>query len=64
MDVFKLTPNSVKLMRPSLGEFVKGGRQEFLALADKVLGLVQQGKLKVRWSDVVVAACSSLELNN
>ncbi len=44
VDIFKLTPNVVKLMRPSLFEFLKT-EQDMKDLTAPLLDLIRQNKL-------------------
>ncbi|KAJ3409081.1 hypothetical protein HDU80_003062 [Chytriomyces hyalinus] len=46
IDIMKLVPNAVKLMRPSLFQFIKD-RSDFEFLVQPLMDLFNQGKLKI-----------------
>ncbi|KAI9343196.1 hypothetical protein BDR26DRAFT_1006439 [Obelidium mucronatum] len=46
VDLFKLVPNAVRLMRPSLGQFLQN-KEEFDFLANPLLELYNAGKLTI-----------------
>lgn len=48
MDIFKLTPNNIHLLRPSLYEYLKEGPHVFKELSSHVLDSLAAGKIKAQ----------------